>query len=305
MTSPIASRRPARLAALGLMLAGSCHAGQAVHTDLFASDDAEDTQVLRAAVGWDFRFESPDAFTGLQAETVRIRPQGQATWTDERLYFLHAGTARDRRWRVRAGTDGETLLGSANLVLDRDLRHEYFAEREILETPLGVSRRLFHTFVGAAHDIPLSDDGRHQLATVAGVQDFTGDNTRVHLRARYIAVVAPEAGLSAQLRTRWFRDSTPREFDYYAPGWFAEAMPVLQVRRYQGGWRWSAAAGIGWQRDAASDTRQSRLFEATLTSPRGDAGSYFDATMVYTNTPSSTGAGYGYRHVQLSWILPF
>src|SRR3546814_5767093 len=69
---------------------------------------------------------------------------------------------------------------SSDLVRDRAWRQEYFVERDVLETRSGRDGR-YATFAGAAFDIPLDARGQ-QITLLAGVQEFSGDNVRTHLR---------------------------------------------------------------------------------------------------------------------------
>ena len=159
-------------------------------------------------------------------------------------------------------------------------------------SPTGV----YYTFAGAAIDLPADD--RNVVTLFAGVQPFTGDNVRTHLRASYVHVVTPDWGLSAQLRARYFRSSHPGEFDYYSPRWYAEVLPVVQMRRFVGGWQLLGAAGYGAQRDSESKWRDSRFLNLRVTSPRFRKDWVLTGSLVYTNTPVS--AGFTYRYTQFS-----
>ncbi|MDQ3039331.1 MAG: hypothetical protein M3R16_05985, partial [Pseudomonadota bacterium] len=235
---------PAMLASVSMPL----FAQTAAHVDFFTSNDADDTSVTKVGLTFDYRFEDIEHYSGIKLEQVSIRPLGQSTWQDQRMYYRFADRTDQWIWNGQIGTDGDTLLGSASLVRDVARRQEYFVERDILETPRGVEG-LYYTFVGAAYDLPLDDEGRQQLTALVGVQEFTGNNVRTHLRGRYIATLVPDWGLSAQLRVRGFHNSDPFEFDYYSPRWFGEVLPVIQLRRFRSRWMYSAALGWGWQRD--------------------------------------------------------
>src|SRR3546814_12994769 len=123
------------------------------------------------------------------------------------------------KWNGKRGTDGQTLLGSAALVRDRAGRREYFVERDVLETRSGGDGR-HAPFAGAAFDIPLDARGP-QVPLLAGVQEFSGDNVRTHLRALYSLPLWAAWGLGMQLRARRSHPSHPRESDYYSPRRFA------------------------------------------------------------------------------------
>lgn len=276
----------------------------AAHLSVFASDDADDTSMLETGLTLDYRFEDVERYRGIKLERLDIRPLGGERWRDHRAYYRFADYNDHWLWNGQVGTDGDTVVGNANFVRGGRVRQEYFVERDVLETPRGVEG-LHHTFLGASFDLPLGEGERQQLTTLVGVQDFTGSNVRAHLRASYLATVVPEWGLSAQLRTRAFHNSVPGEYDYYSPRWFAEAVPVLQVRRFHKRWMYSAALGWGWQRSSGADVREARLVEAAITSPRTGRDWYFRATASYSNTPTGAGQSYGYRQLMLELVRPF
>lgn len=276
----------------------------AAHLSVFASDDADDTSMLETGLTLDYRFEDVERYRGIKLERLDIRPLGGERWRDHRAYYRFADYNDHWLWNGQVGTDGDTVVGNANFVRGGRVRQEYFVERDVLETPRGVEG-LHHTFLGASFDLPLGTGDRQQLTTLVGVQDFTGSNNRAHVRASYIVTVVPEWGLSAQLRTRAFHNSVPGEYDYYSPRWFAEAVPVLQVRRFHDRWMYSAALGWGWQRSSGTDVREARLVEAAITSPRTGRDWYLRATASYSNTPTGAGQSYGYRQLMLELVRPF
>ncbi len=301
---------PTNAVALAVMIAGLLSAPgvraqeTALRTALFVSDDADDTSVVKASAGALFTYAGPDSYRGLVAESVRIRPLGGARFNDERLYYAFAREG-DASLKGMVGTDGHTLLGSVSAVREGAVRQEYFVERDRLETRQGVQGDgLFHTFAGAAFDVPLDKAGRQQVTLLSGLQDFGGDNLRVHVRARYIAVVAPESGVSLQLRTRAFRNTHPFEADYYSPEWFVEAMPTVQLRRFHRRWMFSAAAGWGAQRGSGGDWQEARLVEVSAKSPVVSGKGHVRFGALYSNTPVGSGASYGYRQLTIEWVRP-
>ncbi len=283
------------LLAAAAIAAGSAHA-QAVRFDAFASSDADDSETVKAGIGYDFVHRDLEHYQGVRFERAAFRPQGGRTYRDERLYYRFAG-GDAWKWQGMLGTDGDTWLGNASVHSEGRIRQEYFLEREVVETRQGLERGLHHTLLGAAYDLPLND--RNIVTVVGAVQDFTGDNTRSLLRGRYTWVAREQWGLSAQLRTRYLRNSEPGEFDYYAPRWYAEAIPTVQLRRFRGGWMYLAAAGVGRQRDSGSDWRPARFFEAAVSSPREGRDWFLQARLLHTDTPSDAGSGDGYDYTQV------
>jgi hypothetical protein len=298
------------IVAAGLpMLAGAASAqeadgsGPAVTVDVFASTDADDSDLLKAGVSFDWTYRGPGNYHGLRLETARFSPQGRPTTEDQRVYYRFADDRGDWKWNGQVGTDGDTALGAVSVVREGRIRQEYFVEREIVETPRGLDEGVYYTFVGGSFDFPIND--RNSFTVMAGVQDFTGENVRTHVRANYVHVLKPEWGLSAQLRTRYYRSSEPGEYDYFSPEWYAEVMPVVQVRRFHGGWRYQAAVGFGAQKDSGSDWRSARYVEASVVSPPIRRDWAFKISGIYSNTPVTTGYAYDYQQLNLSLTRAF
>lgn len=271
--------------------------GPAIGGDLSYSTDADKTDVVRLGANLDWHHGGADDYQGFRLERVTFRPSGLSRTTDYRLYFRMADSFRGWNYNGTVGTDGDTVLGNAAIHNDARLRQEYFVEREKVETPLGVSQGIYYTFGGAAIDLPLSD--RTQVTLVGGLQEFTGSNVRTHLRANLIHVVEPSWGLSAQLRTRYFQNSEPGEYDYFSPKWYVEVLPVLQVRRFSGGWRYLAAGGLGGQRHSESEWRRSGYLNLRVTSPAVHNGWALNGDFLYNTTPTSSSEAYHYLRLNL------
>jgi hypothetical protein len=268
-----------------------------VGLETFYSTDADKTDVAKSALDLDFRHTDREHYQGLSLEVARFRPFGQQWVEERRVYYRFAGGSA-WKWNGRVGSDGHTVLGSAAIHNEAARRQEYFIERDIIETPLGLQDRLYSTYLGAAFDLPF--DERNMLTTVVGVQEFGGENVRLHLRGNFTHTLSTKHGLSAQMRVRYFHDSQANESDYFAPGWYAQAIPTLQLRRYANGWRYAVAAGYGAQRSADTPWRPARLLEASVTSPSLGHDWTFKAGFTYTNTPTNSGVGYDYRQFHLS-----
>lgn len=274
------------------------HAGDYVGIEGFYSSDADGTQIAKTALDLDYRHSDSTHYQGLSLESAQFKPFGQGWVNDQRVYFRFADTADKWKWQGRIGSDGQTLLGNASVHNEDPHRQEYFIEREIVETPMGLQKGLYATYLGGAYDFPFND--RNILTTVLGVQDFSGRNTRLQYRGNFIHVIAPDWGLSAQLRMRYFHDSVPNEFDYFSPRWYAQAVPTVQIRRYVNGWRYALAAGYGAQTTAGSSWHPARLLEASMTSPATGHDWVLNAAFTYTNTPVGSGFIYDYKQLTLS-----
>lgn len=276
---------------------------QAVGADLFASTDADDSETVKAGISYDWRHRGPDDYQGLRLETARFAPATGPATEEQRLYYRFAEPGDDWSWTGQVGTNGDTVLGSLSVHNNARVRQEYFIERDRLETVQGLDGDLYHTFAGAAFDLPL--DERNTLTALVGVQHFDGENLRTHLRARAIHVVKPEWGLSVQLRTRYFHNSVPAEADYFSPEWYVEVLPVVQIRRFHDGWRYQAAVGVGAQREAGADWRAARHLEASVTSPPIGRDWHVTAAVLHSNAPVASGQGYDYSQLSLSLTRAF
>jgi hypothetical protein len=284
-------------AAVALAFALPAGADPYAGVDIFYSSDADGTDIMKTAVDLDFRHADSEHYQGLSLELARYQPFGQPWVEDQRVFWRFAGGTA-WKWSGRVGSDGHTVIGSAAIHNESPHRQEYFIERDIIETPLGLQDGLYSTYVGAAFDLPM--DERNLVTTVVGVQSFDGENVRLHLRGNFIHTLSPRLGLNAQLRVRYFHDSVANESDYFAPGWYAQAIPTLQLRRFVKGWRYAVAAGYGAQRAADTSWRPAQLLEASVTSPTEGHVWSLRAAFIYTNTPANNGGGYDYRQFSLS-----
>lgn len=263
--------------------------------ELWSSTDSDGTDVIKLLVRGAWRDSGPYRYSGLAVEKVWLRPQGQQTRQDSRIYADLADSAGDELlWRARIGTDGHSWLGSAGL-RTKDWSKELFLEREIVETARGIDERIYYTFVGGSFDVPLSE--KRTLTVAGAVQAFTGRNERLHIRASYVQVVKPDLGLSVHLRGRYFHSTAPGEFDYYSPRNFVQILPVVQMRRFtRSGWMLLAAAGYGGQKATGSEWQSARLADIRFESPTGAKNFSAFGQVQYSNS-SLSGSG-DYHH----WI---
>lgn len=278
-------------------------AGRAAGFDLFVSSDADHSNVVKAGLTLDYAYADLEHYQGVRLESFRFSARGAPSTTQTRGYFNFADSGARWKWNGTIGTDGHNVLGSASIYVDENFRQEYSLSRDLLETPKGIARGIYSTFVAASYDMPLDD--ANTITGLVGVQDFAGANKRIHLRARYIYALQPEWGLSAQLRTRSSWNSVPRELDYFSPRWYFEAIPTLQLRRFYQRWQYSVALGWGLRKDSGTGWQGAALANMSVISPAIGRDWHLKAEFVYSNMPVSAGYTYNYEQGTLSLIKSF
>lgn len=258
------------------------------------STDSDHTDVVKVLGRALWTFEDRDHYQGIAIERASFSPSGDRARQETRVYAdLADNLGRDWRWHARVGTNGGTALGAASL-RSKDWSKEFFLEREIVETPLGLDRGIYYTFGGASFDIPAGP--RTSFNVMGGLQEFTGKNVRYHLRGTAVRVLAPDLGLSAQLRARYFHSTRPGEFDYYSPRNFTSVLPVLQMRRFdKGGWMYVVALGYGAQKATGAKRQSAKLADVRIESPARSTKLQAFAQLQYSNNSLNQG-GTGYRY---------
>ena len=276
---------------------------QAAGFDIFGSYDADQFRVLKLAASYFPEYESTQQYWGARFEHFDFSSSGGSSGTQERGYLAMADSTGDWNWNATAGTDGRTLLGAASAYTQGAIRQEYFLDRELVETPMGFARGLYFSYFGGSYDIPLDD--RNSVTALAGAQVFSGKNYRLHLRGNFVHVLDPDLGLSIQLRSRYFWDSQPREFDYFSPRWYMEAVPVIQMRRFYDRWQFLAAAGWGARRNTGAGWQGAGLAQVSVISPRFGSNWVIDASFLYSNQPIAASYAYTYEQATISLLRRF
>lgn len=278
----------------------------AAGAEVFSSSDSDDTEIVRAAIDLDISNRGEDRRYGIRLEKAWYDPSSTGTRERERVFLRAADISGDWNWSALVGTDGDTIIGSASVHDNSPWRKEAFVERDIVATPRGLDEGIYSTFAGAALDIPADDS--NVFTVLGGVQEFTGDNVRLHARANFVHVVDEQLGLSAQLRTRYFHSSDPNEFDYYSPRYYVQALPVIQMRRFVERWELVGVVGVGAQRDANSDWKRSDFLNLRVRSPKNDENWQLHADLTYTNQPGDSaisGSDYSYFQTRFGFMRRF
>ena len=298
-----------RLCLLLAMLATTALADPvALDLQTFQSSDAAGFESSKQLVALDLHYRDPEHYLGIAAQRAHYAGSGFDAGYN-RLYIDYAdshdnGDGTSWKWNALLGGDDRTWLGSVEIFRERTdgSRDDLFLERDVVKTREGTLRGIYYTLLGVAEDFTLAP--RWSATAVVAVQDFSGDNTRAIFKGRLVYLLSEDWGLSAQLRTRWFGDSHPYEYDYFSPRWYAEWIPTLQLRRFYDGYQFRLALGFGRQRASDRNWQATKLAEIGWTSPKRGAW-YAKIDAGYTNTPVNTGYAYAYRYINAQLVLPF
>jgi hypothetical protein len=279
----------------------------ALNMQTFFSSDKDGFETFKTTATADFGYQDPEHYCGIALQRARYNGPGFAA-TYNRAYLSYAdghdnGDGTFWKWNTLLGGDGRTLLGNAEIYREHadGSREDLFLEREMVETRDGSERGLYYTMLGVAKDFTFNP--RWSATGMAAGQDFTGNNTRVIAKGRLVYLLSEDWGITAQLRTRWFHDSRPHEYDYFSPRWFAEWIPTLQMRRFYNRNQFLVALGYGRQHASDNGWTPTKLAEAGWTSPKRGSW-YAKINAGYTNTPSNTGYGYAYRYINAQLVVP-
>ncbi|RVQ68954.1 hypothetical protein EKN06_01680 [Croceicoccus ponticola] len=265
----------------------------AAGVEVWASTDTEGNDVLKVLGRALWNFEGKEKYAGLAIEHAWFSPSNGDNREEDRVYLDVADRlGTDWRWEARLGTNGDTLLGNAEL-RRADWSRTFFLERDIVETNQGLTQKIYYTFAGASMDIPI--DPANTLAVTAGVQAFSGKNERLHLRGHFSHVIKAEAGISTRLDVRYYHSTEPGEFDYFSPRDFIRLLPLVQVRRFDNaGWMYLAAGGVGAQHSTGGNWQSARYVQLRLESPQSSQKLDVFSEIAYSNDSISAGPNYDY-----------
>jgi hypothetical protein len=265
------------LAAAGLAAPVLARAQEAPTTAPFAEarfmSDNADFRAMRLRAGALLPYDNPWHYAGVAAQTSRYWQDGYRKEAEAILGFY-----RDQRRDTLAGLELEAgvarVSGHLRPVGDATWRFvptpglaiDAIATADLVETPLALDRGIGHTFAAAGVERTLGE--RFTVTGLAGRQWFTDGNARNHLRARLIALVLPEAGVTLQLRYRQY-DSMKNDVGgaYFNPDHEQQWLGVAAIRKRYAGWMFHGELGAGQERSTGGGSRPARHVEARVEGP--------------------------------------
>jgi hypothetical protein len=238
----------------------------------------------------------------------------QNDWSKERYTLAAAVRKLDRATGagvvatagVSSVGDHQKLFGEGtwNVRLSQATGLEFIGQRDFVETRAALDAGTMTNYLAASVDHAPSD--RFTVIGLAGVQWFSDDNQRTHLRGRAIYAVLPEQGLSVQVRAQGYESSSPGGGLYFNPDRYERADIGLRLRRSIADWRVLAAVGGGQEwidhtvRNPTSyaEARGQRSFANNLT---------LALTFAYYRASEADSAGsgaYNWRYFRVLFIIP-
>jgi hypothetical protein len=304
-----------RCAALAALLAGAsiAQAQSAVTTELTHTRDADRFAATRFAAGYLPTYRSPQDFWGI---SVGNDHYVQDNWSRDGQRLL--GRARQLDAQTGAGISADvgaaraasrtTLVADAtwSTRLAQSTGVEVIGARDWVDTQRGIDDGITYDFIGASLEQGLGD--RFTAIGLAGHQRFSDGNSRNHLRARLIYALAPEHGVSVQLRHRRFTAddiTVPRR--YFNPGHYEETQLVLALRRriaWWPGWSINGHVGAGRETLDRTDRKPTTAAELRLDGPFDD-GSRVGLRAQYLRSAGGVeGVDYWYSLIGATLTVP-
>lgn len=223
----------------------------------------------------------------------------------------------------RATAEGITARGGVAFVGDRTMLHgegnwnirfsettgvELIANRDAIETQKALSNGTMATFLAASFDHAFSE--RLTAVVMPTYRHFTDGNDQSGLRGWLIYVLAPEQGLSMNVKARAYESSQDGGGAYFSPDRYERAEIGLRLRRAVGDWRVYATADLGRERinrDVEKPTSALALTAQRSFSNNMGLGlqfAYYRASdsASYTGGPSEV---YAWRMARVYVAIPF
>ena len=234
--------------------ADTSSARTAVLAQIGLESDADDFGGLLARGGALFGYQSYLQNFGFAAQNTHYSQDG---WNEDvpGLIGIYRNQRRDTLEGLRAEAGVVALSGHARPIGDVTWSHrprdttgiELIAAGDVVGTREALERGISYGL--AAASIEQQFGSRLTGIAFAGWQPFTDGNSRSLLRARLIWGIAPEQGLSAQVRWRQY-SSSKDDVDgaYYNPERYRNWDAGLSLRRHAGTWTVGGLAGAGRER---------------------------------------------------------
>ena len=282
----------------------------AVLAQIGLESDADDFGGLLARGGALFGYRSHLQNFGFAAQNIHYSQDG---WNEDvpGVIGIYRNQRRDTLEGLRAEAGVVSLSGHARPIGDVTWSHrprdttgiELIAAGDVVGTREALERGISYGL--AAASIEQQFGSRLTGIAFAGWQPFTDGNSRSLLRARLIWGIAPEQGISAQVRWRQYASSS-NDVDgaYYNPDRYRNWDAGLSLRRRVGTWTVAGLAGAGRERADDDAWQTTTIAEVRAEGPlSGDMrltiGILYNRATGFTESPD-----YWYGTASIGVIIP-
>jgi len=271
--------------------------------------DADDFDALLLRGGLLLDFRSHLQTGGFAVQDTRY---AQGNWSEHvpGIIGMYRSQKRDTLEGVRAEAGLVSVAGRARPVGDitwslrprESTGFELIAAGDVVGTRAAIERSITYGLLAASAEQQFGQ--RLTGIALVGWQPFTDGNSRTLLRARLILSVAPEHGLSAQVRWRQYASSEDGTTAYYNPGRYRNWDAGLSMRRHVGTWVVSGLAGAGQERADNGSWQTTGIAELRAEGPlSGDRR--LAVGLVYSSAAGfATSPDYWYGAVNVSLMVP-
>ena len=306
--------------ALALVLMACSALAPAAHTEelipghaleALGTADSDHFYSARLRAGILLRHESAYDFAGLGIGAASYQ---QREWSAERYSLVGALRRTERatgagvvasagiseaadRWRIIADA-------TWNARLSPSAGFELIGQRDLVETRAGIDAGTMTNFVAASIDYAASE--RLTLIGLGGLQVYSDNNWRPHLRGRAIYTLMPEQGLGLQARARGYDSNGTAPATYFNPERYVQADVGLRLRRALGDWRMLAAAGFGEEDVEGVERKGTYYLEARA--ERGFGNNLWLAlsyVLDHSSGSDAASADYTWHYFRAVLVIPF
>jgi hypothetical protein len=180
---------------------------------------------------------------------------------------------------------------------------EFFANRDWIETKIGLEEGTHYNLVGVAIDQAVGD--HITLVGVASAQLFSDHNNRSHGRLRFIYQPLLDLGLTLQARYRTYHSSKDDVGGaYFNPKNYHESMLAIGYRKRIANWSTNLTMGYGREKINDDSSQTTNLYEFNIESPIYKS-QFLRLRAGYNRSASYYGPDYHYEYVTGEWILKF
>ena len=285
----------------------SDHAGG---TEFLFSNDSEGFQIAKVAAEYLPKYQDGNHYLGTRISTYHYKSDD---WNENgqkvSLIGRNIDTNTGNGWNAEIGIvnqSSHTLLsfdGNYRMPVLENTALELFANRDWVETKIGLEEGIHYNLVGMAADQLIGD--HITLVGVASSQFFSDDNRRDHGRLRLIYQPFLDSGLTLQARYRTYHSSKDDvNGAYFNPKNYNESMLAIGFRKRISNWSTNLILGYGREKINNDSSQSTNLYEFNLESPTYKS-QFLRLRAGYNRSASYYGPDYNYRYIMGECILKF